>query len=240
MRVYRMAELNIGVESLHERVHGRCAAYATQAAPDFVIRISPEDIEWERTRLARNHPGQTWAEEQLEELAVYRRMAERLPAYDTLLVHGSAVAVNGRGYLFLAPSGTGKSTHARLWKTLLGDRLAYVNDDKPLLRLTPEGTMLCGTPFDGKHHLSANVAVPLQAACFLRRGTENRIRRIDGRTAFVGLLQQVYRPRDRAALQRTISLLQTLTERAPFYALACTMDLEAARVAYAAMTPAKE
>ena len=133
MRVYRMAERNIGIESLYERVHLRCAPYATQDAPDFVVRITPEDIVRERACSAREDAREgrtprTVSEEYLEELAVYRQIAERMPTYDTFLFHGSAVAVDGRGYLFAAKSGTGKSTHARLWQQLLGDRLIYVND----------------------------------------------------------------------------------------------------------------
>jgi serine kinase of HPr protein (carbohydrate metabolism regulator) len=59
-----------------------------------------------------------------------------MPYYDTFLFHGSAIAVDGVGYLFTAKSGTGKSTHARLWRELLGARAVMVNDDKPLLRVT--------------------------------------------------------------------------------------------------------
>ena len=74
MRVYRMAERNIGIESLYERVHLRCAPYATQDAPDFVVRITPEDIVRERARSTRDdaregRPPQTVSEAYWEELA---------------------------------------------------------------------------------------------------------------------------------------------------------------------------
>ena len=240
MQVYRMAERNIGVESLYDDVHVRCAAYRTEGAPDFIVRITPADIDREREQSAREdalegRTARTWHDGYLEELAVYRQIAERMPAYDTFLCHGSAVAVDGRAYLFAARSGTGKSTHARLWQQLLGDRLLYVNDDKPLVRIAPEAAVVYGTPYDGKHHLSRDMAVPLKAVCFLQRGAENRIRRIGARDAFPRLLQQVYCPQDRAALARTMELLQGLTERVAFYELACNMDLEAARVAYEGM-----
>ena len=240
MRVYRMAERNIGIESLYERVHTRCAAYRTEGAPDFIVGTTPADIDFERVQSAREdqlegrQPRQ-WSEEYLEELAIYRKIAERMPAYDTFLVHGSAVAVDGWGYLFTAKSGTGKSTHARLWQELLGDRLVYVNDDKPLIRIAPDTAVIYGTPYDGKHHRSSDVAVPLRAVCFLRRGRENSIRACSTRDAFPRLLQQVYTPADQEALRRTLSLLQTLTARVRFYELACNMDLEAARVAFEGM-----
>ena len=240
MRVYRMAERNIGIESLYERVHTRCAAYRTEGAPDFIVGTAPADIDFERVQSAREdqlegrQPRQ-WSEEYLEELAIYRKIAERMPAYDTFLVHGSAVAVDGWGYLFTAKSGTGKSTPARLWQELLGDRLVYVNDDKPLVRIAPDGAVIYGTPYDGKHHRSSDVAVPLRAVCFLRRGQENSIRVCSTRDAFPRLLQQVYTPADQEALRRTLSLLQALTARVKLYELACNMDPEAARVAFEGM-----
>ena len=240
MRVYRMAERNIGIESLYERVHLRCAPYATQDAPDFVVRITPEDIVRERACSAREdelegRTPRTVSEEYLEELAVYRKIAERMPVYDTFLFHGSAVAVDGWGYLFAAKSGTGKSTHARLWQQLLGDRLIYVNDDKPLIRITRQGALVCGTPYDGKHRRSTNTAVPLETVCLLRRGEQNAIRPIGAGEAFPRLLQQAYSPQDRAALQRTVALLRGLTERVRLYELSCNMDIEAARVAFEGM-----
>ena len=244
MRVYRMAERNIGIESLSERVHTRCAAYRTEGEPDFVVRTTAADIDYERAQSAREdqlegRQPRPWSDEYLEELAVYRKIAERMPAYDTFLVHGSAVAVDGWGYLFAAKSGTGKSTHARLWQQLLGDRLVYVNDDKPLVRITDQAALVYGTPYDGKHHLSSNIAVPLRALCLLQRGAENSIRPIGAREAFPRLMQQVYCPKDREAFARTMELIQELTRQVRFYELSCNMDLEAAQVAFQAMAPSE-
>ena len=242
MRVYRMAERNIGIEALYDRVHARCAEYRVEAAPDFVVRTVPADIDRERESSAREdrlegRPVVPWHDEYLEELAVYRQIAEKMPAYDTFLFHGSAVAVDGWGYLFAAKSGTGKSTHARLWQQLLGDRFTYVNDDKPLVRITDQAAVVYGTPYDGKHHLSSNIAVPLRALCLLQRGAENSIRPISAREAFPRLMQQVYCPKDREAFARTMELLQGLTRRVRFYELSCNMDIEAAQVAFQAMAP---
>lgn len=240
MQVYRMAERNIGIESLYDKVHRRCAPYAVEGTPDLIVRTTQADIDRERSFSIREdklegRAPQTWSDEYLEELAVYRQIAERMPACDTFLFHGSAVAADGRGYLFTARSGVGKSTHARLWQAMLGDRFTYVNDDKPLVRITPEAVLVYGTPYDGKHHRSANVAVPLEAVCLLQRGESNAIRRIGAREAFPRLLQQVYCPQDREAMGRTVSLLQTLTERVGLFELSCNMDMEAARVAFAGM-----
>lgn len=68
----------------------------------------------------------------LETLAVYRKIVTRLVFSDILLIHGSAIAVDGKAYLFTAPSGTGKSTHTRMCREYFKDRAVMVNDDKPL------------------------------------------------------------------------------------------------------------
>ena len=156
-----------------------------------------------------------------------------MPEYDTFLFHGSAVAADGAAYIFTAKSGTGKSTHAALWREMLGERAVMVNDDKPLLRVHLDGTAtVYGTPWDGKHHLSHN-AVPVRAICILERAHENRIRRITKAEALPMLIQQAYRPADPAALQKTLMLLDRLNVK--LFRLGCNMDLSAARLSYNAM-----
>ena len=44
-----------------------------------------------------------------------------------------------------------------------------VNDDKPLVHITDAGPVIYGTPWDGKHRLSRNIAVPVKAVCILRK-----------------------------------------------------------------------
>ena len=241
---YRFAERNIAVTSLHEEVHRLCAAYrAPDAAPDFAIRITSADIDLERERSVREDaaegkPVRQFPDSYLETLAVYRQIAERMPGYDTFLLHGSCVAVDGKGYLFTAKSGTGKSTHTRLWREFLGDRAVMINDDKPLIRVGADGAaVVYGTPWDGKHRLSTNTTVPLRAVCILERAAENTIRPIPAGEAYPMLLQQTYRPMDAAALAKTLTLLDRLAGCVRFWHLSCNMDPEAARVAYEAMRP---
>ncbi len=155
--------------------------------------------------------------------------------YDTLLFHGSCVTVDGAGYLFTAKSGTGKSTHTRLWRELLGERAVMVNDDKPLIRLIDSRSIVYGTPWDGKHRLSRNLSVPLKAICILKRAEENSIRPITVSQAYPHLLQQVYRSSEPTALSRILSLVDKLTETVSIWEMGCNQNLEAARIAYQAM-----
>ena len=214
-----------------------CRAYRTDSEPDFEVHTDQACIALERTQSdGEGHSGTTtYSDVYLETLALYRQIAERMPEYDTLLFHGSCIAVDGAGYLFSAKSGTGESTHARLWRKLLGDRAVMVNDDKPLIRLNGGGAVAYGTPWDGKHHLSSNIAVPLRAVCVLERSAENHIREITPSEALPMLLQQVYRPRNAAAMGRTLQLIDRLAGCVKLYRLGCNMDLRAAELSYSTM-----
>ena len=170
-----------------------------------------------------------------ETLAIYRKIAEKMPEYDTVLMHGSAVAVDGEAYLFTAPSSTGKSTHTRLWREVFGERAVMVNDDKPLVRIDPDGATVFGTPWNGKHRLGANIAVPLRAICLLERAEINRIGEISARGAYPTLLRQTYRPLDPGVFAKMLTLLDRLKTVVRFYRLGCNMELDAARIAYEGM-----
>ncbi|MBR2993707.1 MAG: hypothetical protein IKF31_10440 [Clostridiales bacterium] len=227
---YEFAGKTVEVNSLHEAVHRYCAAYRTDAPADFSVTISQEDIEYERAR--EETPGH--ADAYLEELAVYRKVSEKMPYYDTILFHGSVIAVDGAAYVFTAKSGTGKSTHTALWRRLFGDRAVMVNDDKPLLHVGDVVTAY-GTPYDGKHKLSNKIAVPLKAVCILERAEENSIVKITRSEAYPMLVQQAYRPADIAAMQKTLSLIDKMADSVELYRLGCNMDPDAARVAYEGM-----
>jgi hypothetical protein len=225
-----VAGRRIAVEALYATTQAFCRDYLTQGREDFSVVISPEDIEVERERFT-----QPFSENYLETLAVYRKIAEGLLDYDTLLFHGSAVAVDGVGYLFAAPSGTGKSTHARLWREQFGERAVMVNDDKPLLRLTDGGVLVCGTPWDGKHRLSSNLSVPLKAICILERDETNHIEPVTFREAYPTLMQQAYRPRDPEKMRKTLPLVERVGKGVQLYRLGCDMSPEAARTSYDGM-----
>ena len=229
--IYNLADVNVEVNSVFEQVHQLLRDYKSENPPDFSVTLTREDAYREAEKNACDLPY-------LEELAVYRKIAERLPFYNVILFHGSAVAVDGAAYLFTAKSGTVKSTHTNLWREMFGARALMVNDDKPLIRLKENGEVLVyGTPYDGKHHLSNPVAAPLKAICLLNRGEKNRIEPLSIQEAFPALWVQAYRPRDGEAYARTLDLLRRISEGVTLYRLFCNQEPEAARVAYQAMGP---
>ncbi len=237
--IYTIADRCIRVCSLYQSVHTLCRAYRSEGVPEMEVTTDRTDIEYERVKSARrdaaeNRKAYPFSDEVLETLAVCRKIAEKMPLDDTFLFHASAVAVDGQAYLFTAPSGTGKSTHARLWRDMLGERAVMVNDDKPFLSIRRDGTAaVYGSPWDGKHRLSSNTSAPVRAICLLERSEENRIREITKSEAMPVMLQQTYRPLDPTALAKTLSLIERMKVR--FFRLGCNMDPEAARLSYNTM-----
>jgi len=231
----KLAGLVIRIEALYDYIKEYCQEYITEESACYTIRIEPSDIAYERGRSKEEQEGVVFSDAYLETLAVYRKIAEWMPLHAVLLFHGSAIAVDGNGYLFTAKSGTGKSTHTRLWHQYFGERAVMVNDDKPLLEVTETGVMVHGTPWNGKHRLSSNLTVPLKAICILTRDSKNHIEKITAGEAYVMLLQQCYRPADKQMMQRTLCLLDDLMQRVSFYRLGCNMEPEAAIIAYEGM-----
>lgn len=230
----------IGVSALYEQTRTFCKNYLTDAPASFEVAVTPADIAYERQRSARadeleGAAVREHADPYLETLAVYRKLAQLLVQDDILLMHGAVVAVDGQAYLFTAKSGTGKTTHTRLWMRQFGDRAVMVNGDKPLLHITSEGVTVYGTPWDGKEHLSTNTSCPLKALCILTRSETNHIERISKKEALPMLCQQSYRPCSPIGAQKMLALVDRLGSSVPLYRLGCNMEPEAALVAYHGM-----
>ena len=217
-------------------------AYLTDEQPHFSVTVTWEDLRFEQAELDEEARLEGFRRRQftdpfLERAAIQRAFAEHLFDRDTLLVHGSAVAVDGAAYLFVARSGTGKSTHTRLWREQFGPRARMINDDKPFIQLRQEAVLACGSPWSGKHGLDCNFSSPLAGICILQRGSENRIQPIGADEALPMLAKQTYLPLDPEKSARMQQMVEKLARTVPLWCMECTKDPLAAQVAYAAMCP---
>ncbi len=230
---YIFADVPVTISAHDPYVTRMCREYEAET-PGVRIEATPEEIERERAGMGEDFPGGY-----LESLAVYRKICEEMLFFHTFLFHGSAVEVDGEAYLFTAPSGTGKSTHVRLWRERFGERAVVINDDKPLIQVRREAVFVCGTPWSGKHHLDSNRKAPLRAVCLLERGTENHVERIAPADGYPALFRQTYRPKDREKMKRTLELLGELAKRVPLYRMRCDVSQEAVTAAWEAMGTGK-
>ena len=226
----QLAGRTIEIHALFDKVQSMVRDYLTDAqTPDFVVDITETDIQAEGTASTSQHRAS------LESLAVYRKIAEQMLAYHTFLMHGAVVALDGKAYLFAAPSGTGKSTHVRKWADQLPEAF-IVNGDKPLI-IVDDQPMVCGTPWAGKENWHTNTMVPLAAIILMERGEDNQMRQITFSEAFAGLFRQTYQPKDKDKLKTTLHLLKALDHKVKFYSFMFNnMKDDAFQVAYHTLT----
>lgn len=224
---YTFAGITVLAEYQYEYMKALCLEYEGGGDVDIEISVTDVDIAYERAMSDNEERG--YSDGYLESLAFYRKFATRAADYGVLLFHGSAISFDGEGYIYTAPSGTGKSTHAYLCTQVFEDRVQYINDDKPLLRLKDGKWMVYGSPWDGKHRLSNNVEKPLSAICFLRRGETPSIRRVSKGEVLGDLFSQTYRPADETAMKKIIVLLQSLSSL-PLWEAHCNISKESAQM----------
>ena len=219
MKRYRIAQLNIDM-TCSGRTAAQAEAYASACpgAPDITIRVDGAAV-------LSAHPELCTAD-MAEYLASGERFAVGLLAHQGVMLHASAVELEGRCVCFSAPPGVGKSTMARRWERLFGAQV--LNDDKPALRRMEEGWQVFGTPWSGKVDKSIRRAAPLQAICFLFRGEENDLCPLTPAQALPLFMSQTIFQLGRADLERLMALADRLLQEVPVYRLTCRNDDSAA------------
>ena len=150
---------------------------------------------------------------------------------DTLLFHASVVCRGGKAYMFLGPSGTGKSTHTRLWLRYIdGSRL--LNDDNPVVRIEADGEAeVYGSPWSGKTPCYVNEHYPLGAIVRLRQAPHNAIRRMSPIEAYATMASSVSGKRwEKNIADGLHRALNSLTATARMWHMDCLPDEAAAKM----------
>lgn len=229
--VIKVAELNVLINTRFDRLFAICKDYVVDT-DDYDISVSVSDADIMRER---DISEGEFSDAYLESVCMYRNLCLQLPKYGAFLLHASCIEVDGVAYAFSAASGTGKSTHTMLWRRLLGDRMRYVNGDKPIIRFFDGLPYACGTPWAGKEGYQNNCMVPVRSICFIERGTENKIINI-GKDAGKLIMKQIILPSDAEGVICTLDLVDRFLSSVSSYRLECNISLEAARIAYEAMS----
>lgn len=152
-----------------------------------------------------------------------------LLSFGALILHASFVSWKEGGILFTAPSGTGKSTQAELWRRFAGADV--LNGDRACLRRRDGRWMAYGIPYAGSSDIYRNESVPIRAIVSLRQAPENRIRRMGLRECIGSLLPELSVHRwDPAFVNGAMDLAMELMQQIPVYRLECRPDEEAVQV----------
>ena len=227
----------------------RCAPSMQFALPDDApVHRGPYDALWRQEReyetglncYQRNREGAwpyclwsrrekkisvLWKPEIEKQLSVWKilddiELFHLLLTEGALVLHGSYIIYNGRGIVFSAPSGTGKSTQAALWEQFRSAEV--INGDRCLLRPTPSGVFVHGICYSGTSGICKNVSAPLQTLVLLEQAPENRIRPVKGLEAFHFLMPQcAYRTWDRWDVTDTTEILTRILSAVPVFRLGC-------------------
>ncbi len=204
----------------------RCRDYLTTDGPaDIVITEDQYDVSrW---------PGMSY------ENMCYMESGElfimELFQRNGLMLHASAVELDGYAYLFSGPSTVGKSTHTKLWQQMFGPAAQVFNDDKPVLRFVDDRWYAYGTPWCGKDGINQNKKVPVGGICFLKQGTRENIRRLEPKESLPRILWQTLRSRSLERTELLLSNMEKLVERIPVYELENRPIEAAARLSYETM-----
>ena len=208
----------------------RAAVYMTkpQSVPDIII-----DSNW--VNVKDRHPEVT--DEVGEYLFSGWSFYRQLLNFNGMMLHSSAVVLDGKAYLFSADPGTGKSTHTAKWLETFGERAFILNDDKPALRLIDGVWYAYGTPWSGKNDISVNTRAPIAGIAMIERSDGNKIEPFAGPEAIHAVLKQVNRPKTMQYRIKLMELLDKLMTMVPVWRFSCNNYApDTVEVSYAAMS----
>lgn len=148
-----------------------------------------------------------------------------------IVIHASAIDYNGKGIIFSAPSGTGKSTQACLWEDYMGARV--LNDDCPVVKMEKDGIKIYGTPCSGSKDKFINSSANLSAVIILEQSLENSIRALSKYEAVTYLMPRCFLAYyDKKLMKMAINNFEEIINLVPVYLLRCRPDLEAVELVY--------
>ncbi len=234
MLKYKVADVVFEAKLLYDYTEKLCKdyLYSGEEPSAFIAVITKEDIEAENEYNTQKYPAPY-----LESLALFRKLCNYcLENADGIIFHSSAIMVDGEAYLITAPSGTGKSTHTRLWRELLGERAVMVNDDKPIVRLIDGEFYVYGTPWTGKHYLGNNCKAKVKAICNIYQAKENVIRKATTAEMLMTILNQTIRPKEADKMDKLLSLIEKMLLTVDIYKLGCNVSIDAAKLSYETMS----
>ena len=222
----KIADIVLEINAFNETTKRYCGDFLSDEAPQYTITLTEEDL---KNEVAESNNGHVYVNEEIS--ALYRKIADLLIENDIIVFHGSSFKVKDNGFIVTARSGVGKSTHVKLLNQYLGSDFAYINDDKPLLRIKDD-LMIYSNPWNGKERRGNNNSACLKAVLFLNRG-DNTYKKLDNKEeVYFKLLSQIYLPRDKAKREKALKIIDILLKRINFYEINVNMDISSAEMTY--------
>ncbi len=210
--------------------------FITNENYDYYIDVTTQRVNEERVLLQNAYPKKIFEDSEIENNALYRDIPKILIKENVILLHGVLICMEKKGYIFTAPSGTGKSTHVRLWRNVFGKKVKIINGDKPLLKLSDSGVLAYGSPWKGKEKIGFNESVKLSSICYLQRGKSNFIEQVGFDTKSLSwLLEQSHIKGLESSIVDRVRWFKNAAEYLKLYSLKCNISDESVKVAYCGM-----
>ena len=220
-------EMDVRFDMLRER--SRKYLYPFSGKPDISLSASDEKIEILRKRYKNLNDAQR------EYMITSTYFYSALLDFGGYMLHSSAASYNGKAYLFTADSGTGKSTHTRLWMQYL-DGVEMINDDKPAVKIVDGRFCAIGTPWSGKTAANSDVTVPVGAVALLRRSGAPYIKPAETSDAVRTLLKQTVIPPRPDGTEKLAVLLDKFIRSVPIFEFGCDISERSLITSFEAMT----
>ena len=231
MQIYRIAGLDIAVDPRYNYTEKLMADYAVDSSEyELSVTVTDEMIAYEQELGEKIHHVPQRADV-CESVAILRVICDYIIDKGGFFLHCSCLKYHDKAIIFTAPSGTGKSTHAALWKAHFGDEVEMINDDKPLVREENGKFVIYGTPWRGKHGVGTNTSAPIGAVFFLAQAPDNAVESLDSFTALSLLMQQTVIPRGKDDTSALLDMLGRLIEKTPMHRLYCNISDDAVMTA---------
>lgn len=228
---YEIAGLKILMTTYFDRVKDLAKEYLAKSEwdePDHELNLGLEFYDSLKKDDLENIPDETV--EYVTTGALFNRF---LIAHNGIMLHSSAVVVDGYAYLFSADSGTGKSTHTNLWLDKFEDDAFIINDDKPAIRKIDGEWYVFGTPWCGKNNTNKNAKAKLGAIVFLERSEENWIEEENIQDAIKKFFKQTTRRLNyEENMDKVLSTMESMLSEVPIFKMGCDISEDAAKMAY--------
>lgn len=235
--IIKIAGVNLLIEYKYSQTRFFLEEFSTKDFPQYRIAITNERLQNEQAILIHKFPQKKFSVCEIERNVLYRDIPKILFKEKVIVFHGVLICYLNKGYIFTAPSGMGKSTHADLWKKKFGDKVCIINGDKPLLKLTESGVIAYGSPWKGKENIGNNRSVKLNGICFLERSDKNFAQNIEmNAEVLTWLLNQTQIYGLEHFLHERMKWLIDMSKYIYLYKLWCNVSDDAVSVAHKIMT----
>ena len=230
--IYDIAGFRVQLNNKYPFTDKFCQKYLAEdqiSPPDVIASVTEEEFAAEKAQSANFSDGY------IENICLYRSLCLQMPQFSRMLLHASILQYGDDAYAFLGRSGTGKSTHTKLWLQCLSNTFV-LNGDKPILAEKEDCFIAYGTPWQGREGWGCKGQAPLKALCFLEQAKENSIRKLTPAETASRLFLQILIPSQEEAAAATLDLADHLIAKTPAYLLKCDISEQAVKTSFEGMT----